>query len=144
MPERKSKETKSEPNRLYRSESNRMIAGVCAGLADYFGIDVSLIRILFITITLFGGSGLLLYILLWVTIPSESAPEKDAVENSVKPSNKQDRRVLSRGWVGILVVVIGVYFLLVNFGILDRFPIGRLWPVILIVVGLSVFWKRHE
>ncbi len=60
-------------NRLYRSESNKMIAGVCAGLAEYLGIDVTLVRILYIvaSVVLVGFPGILVYIILWAVMPPE-------------------------------------------------------------------------
>jgi phage shock protein C len=61
-----------EPKKLRRSKSNRMIAGVVAGLADYLGMDPTLARVIYVLIALFGGAGILLYIILWIVIPEES------------------------------------------------------------------------
>lgn len=58
--------------RLYRSETDRQIAGVCAGIADYFDVDPTLIRILFLVLFFAGGPGFLLYIILWIAVPEES------------------------------------------------------------------------
>ena len=55
--------------RLFRSENDKIIGGVAAGLASYFGIDPSVMRILFVLFTFLGGSGFLLYIILWVVLP---------------------------------------------------------------------------
>lgn len=55
--------------RLYRDTDNRMLAGVCSGLSALWNIDPSIIRIVFIVAALFGGSGLLAYIILWVILP---------------------------------------------------------------------------
>lgn len=57
--------------KLYRSERNRMIAGVCGGLAEYFDIDPVLVRLLWVAFTFFVGSGILLYILACIIIPNE-------------------------------------------------------------------------
>lgn len=57
------------PRRLYRDTQNGMLAGVAAGLANYFGVDVLLIRVLFIIAVITGGWGILLYILLWLLVP---------------------------------------------------------------------------
>lgn len=59
------------PKRLYRSEDDRQIAGVCGGLAEYFNIDSSLVRLVFMLLFLFGGNGLLIYLLLWWIMPDE-------------------------------------------------------------------------
>lgn len=58
--------------RLYRSQTNRKIAGVCAGIADYFKIDPTLVRVIAVLLLLPGGlPGLLPYLVLWVVIPEE-------------------------------------------------------------------------
>jgi phage shock protein C len=61
----------AEIRKLYRSRSNRQVAGVCGGLAQYFNLDATLIRILFVVLAVLGGSGLLLYVLLWIIVPNE-------------------------------------------------------------------------
>lgn len=62
--------------RLYRSRTNKMIAGVCGGLAEYFDIDPVIIRILFFILLLPGGlPGLLPYIILWIVVPKEPTAE---------------------------------------------------------------------
>ena len=57
--------------KLYRSERNRMIAGVCGGLAEYWDIDPTLIRLLWVLVSLVVGSGILLYIIACLIIPDE-------------------------------------------------------------------------
>ncbi len=60
--------------RLYRSRSNRVIAGVCGGLAQYFGISPTLVRLLFVIGAVAAGPGLVAYVVLWVAIPQEPSP----------------------------------------------------------------------
>lgn len=57
--------------RLYRSVTDKQIAGVCAGLAKYFDLDPTIVRLIFIVISLAGGPGLILYIVLAIVIPEE-------------------------------------------------------------------------
>ena len=57
--------------RLYRSKTNRQVAGVCGGLAEHFNVDATLIRVLFVVLAVLGGSGLLLYVAMWIIIPKE-------------------------------------------------------------------------
>jgi phage shock protein PspC (stress-responsive transcriptional regulator) len=57
--------------RLMRSRDDRMIAGVAAGLADYLGMDSTLVRLIFVLLALAGGPGLLIYIILWIVMPEE-------------------------------------------------------------------------
>ena len=58
--------------RLYRSESSRMLCGVCAGMAEYFNLDPTLIRLAWALFCILGGSGVLAYILAAIIIPPES------------------------------------------------------------------------
>ncbi len=57
--------------RLLRLREGRMVAGVCAGLAAYFGVDVNLVRLAFGVFTVFYGFGALIYLLAWVVLPEE-------------------------------------------------------------------------
>lgn len=56
-------------NKLYRSNNQVMIAGVCGGIAEYFNIDATLVRLVFAMFCVFAGSGILIYILAWIIIP---------------------------------------------------------------------------
>ncbi len=58
-----------EMKKLYRSEEDQMIAGVCGGLANYFGIDSTLMRVIFILFSMAAGGGLILYLILWLVMP---------------------------------------------------------------------------
>ena len=58
--------------RLYRSESSRMLCGVCTGIAEYFNLDPTLIRLAWALFCVLGGSGVLAYILAAIIIPPES------------------------------------------------------------------------
>lgn len=61
-----------ETRKLQRSTSNKMIAGVCAGIGEYFNLDPTIIRVLYVLMVFFAGFGILLYLILWLVIPSES------------------------------------------------------------------------
>ena len=58
--------------KLYRSESDKKLAGVCGGLADYLGVDVTIIRLIWALVTVFGGTGLVAYLIAALIIPTES------------------------------------------------------------------------
>ena len=66
-------EEKYMEKRLYRSTNNKMIAGVCGGVAEYFGLDPALVRLGWIVFCALGGSGVLAYIIAAIVIPK--APE---------------------------------------------------------------------
>jgi len=58
--------------RLERSRGNRMLAGVCGGIAEHYRWDPTLVRVAWIVLTLMGGSGILLYLILWLVMPNGS------------------------------------------------------------------------
>ena len=57
--------------KLYRSHRDKVIGGVAGGLADYFEIDVVIVRLLFVLLVLAGGGGVIGYIILWIVVPME-------------------------------------------------------------------------
>ena len=57
--------------RLVRPRADRKIAGVCAGFAEYFDLDVTLVRLVWLFIVLVGGTGLLAYVIAWIVMPEE-------------------------------------------------------------------------
>ena len=57
--------------RLHRSRTEKMVAGVCGGLAQYFNIDPTIVRLLWVVNTIMGGAGILLYVVLWIIVPLE-------------------------------------------------------------------------
>lgn len=68
MQKGKSKQQNMEQKKLKRS-SDKMIAGVCSGVAEYFGIDKSIVRIIWAFLAIFYGAGLLAYIIAWIIMP---------------------------------------------------------------------------
>ncbi len=73
--------------KLYRIPSKGMLGGVCAGLGEYLNADPTLIRLLFVLLTLAGGSGVVLYIAMWLIVPSkladlDTAPEEKEEDQS--------------------------------------------------------------
>ena len=69
-----------EGKQLYRSRTNRQIAGVCAGLAEYFNVDPVIVRVLFVVTALTGGPGLLAYIVLAMVMPEEGKEKAKHVD----------------------------------------------------------------
>lgn len=79
----------TQGKRLYRSHEGRMVAGVCGGLAEYFGIDVNLVRLAFAGLSIFGGMGVLLYLVAWLIIPEqgETSSIAEGFVTKKKPSD---------------------------------------------------------
>ena len=136
--------------KLYRSRKDRIIGGVCGGVAEYFNIDPVLVRIIAVLTILINGIGVIAYIIAWIIIPQEpdQKPEKeksglrekaeeivqDIGEHIRKGSNSDRKR--SNAVVALILISLGILFLLNNF--LPRFNFGKLWPLILVVIGLAI------
>lgn len=65
--------------KLYRSETDKKIAGVCGGIAEYLKIDSTIVRLLLVIFCLMGGAGCLLYIVAWIIMPEK--PDYDSMNN---------------------------------------------------------------
>lgn len=141
--------------KLYRSETDRMIAGVCGGLAKYFSVDTTLVRLVFLLLLFLGGSGFLLYFILWIIVPRES--HLTGTPQEVVQANAQEMAQTAREFgqsmgassgdtaqsaarngpllFAVLLIILGVWFLLQN---LLHIDLSQFWPVILIVIGLAL------
>jgi phage shock protein PspC (stress-responsive transcriptional regulator) len=64
-----------QSKRLFRNENDKVIGGVCGGLANYFGVDSMVVRIIFVVVALAFGTGLLAYLILWIAVPSSASAE---------------------------------------------------------------------
>jgi len=137
---------------LIRSRTNRLIGGVCGGLGEYFDIDATLIRIIFILITIFGGSGILLYLVLWLIIPSdkktkisvkENAEEiKEEAQDLIEKGKSYAKKDEGRYLFGLMLALIGLLFLFENFGIFRLEQIFKLWPIVLIIIAFGIIFKK--
>ncbi|MEW6569141.1 MAG: PspC domain-containing protein [Chloroflexota bacterium] len=146
-------------NRLYRSRTDVMVAGVCGGLGKYLGIDSTLVRLFFVLLTLGSGAGVLIYLLLWLVVPREGAPAEtagDAVRSGVEEIGERARTLgteLQQGLrggnpraavlIGGALVLLGVVFLVreLNVPWMWWFDLDVLWPTLLIVAGALLVWR---
>ena len=130
--------------RLYRSTTDRSVAGVCGGLGEYLGIDTGLVRVLWL-LSVFFSAGMtgLLYILLAVIIPEESpehAAGKQVRKSTLWAQIKGNRGLL---WGGLLILA-GLVLMLNNFGWLP-IRLEQLWNAFwalfwpLLLIGLGIF-----
>ncbi len=133
-------------NRFYRDSKNKVLGGVCSGLANYFNLDVALLRVLFVIALLFASFGFWLYIILWVVIPidgqqtggRETEQRSEPVSEVVPTSASKSTSLIA----GIAVMLIGVIFLINNF-----IPISwvwKLWPLILVAIGVVMIVKASK
>lgn len=155
MAQRAHKATKTTNSTiLYRSETNKVVAGVCGGLGEVFGIDPTVLRVLFLLAFVLGGTGFLLYILLWVVVPSESKVLNSSDENIRANIDEMKDKAQSfandfnsdadnsRKIFALIIVGMGVVFLLGNFGFSYIFNFEKLWPLLLVVLGVYLLGRK--
>ena len=144
------------PKKLYRSTKDKMLGGVAGGIAEYFDIDSTLIRVLFILIVFLGGSGILAYIILWIIVPEKPFTAQDfnyssTEDNTKKTSDEQNSSVNIKTetfrdnrslWGGIILIGLGVLFLADNY--IPRFQFSDYWPLILIGVGIGLLLNARK
>lgn len=142
--------------KLYRSRNDRMIAGVCGGLADYFNVDSTFIRLAVLFIFLFQGIGLIAYLIAWVVISEEPVDrgrkmpddyyieernksdkdedfQEDYEREEEKDKNSSSRDNRRRKLFAVILIIVGSIFLL-DIWIPDLYW-ERYWPLILIAAG---------
>jgi phage shock protein C len=130
--------------RLYKSRRNRVIDGICGGIAEYFDIDVTIVRILCVLVTLLGGSGFFLYIAAMIIMPSNpgDAPVQPSGSPFSQPADK-------RRFFGITLVLLGAFVLLINLGwIADvnwwSFSHSVLLPSLLVLLGIILIYSYRR
>lgn len=130
-----------QQSRLMRSESDRMLAGVCGGIAAYLGVDPVLVRLGFVVLLLASGVGLPIYLVLWLVMPAESQaqPEIRLVnEESFDDPSGYKTRFSPAATVGVILILFGLFFLLSQIG---EMP-GFIWPLIMIGAGIFYLIRR--
>ncbi len=142
-------------NQLYRSQTNKVFAGVCGGIGEFFSVDPTIVRIAFLLSFLIGGFGLLLYVLLWILMPVRENPVshiRGKIQNMTREMgetvdtifNNTPARYSSNQntWIAGLLIVFGVFFLLKNFNFLYFLRLDRWWPLLLILLGGYLLYKK--
>jgi phage shock protein PspC (stress-responsive transcriptional regulator) len=128
-------------HQLTRSERDRRIAGVCGGLATWLGLDVIYVRLAFVLLGLASGIGVLLYLILAVITPTESAAEVPGIRFAGDPPYDPARRSHNNTvFFAIMLVATGAWLLLSNIGISSTI----LAPLILIGLGIWLWRDRRE
>ncbi len=132
----------NQQRRLYRSRTNKVLAGVCGGLSEYLNVDAKVVRLVWILLTLLGGSGIIAYILAYFIVPVRPVE----TDSTIQPTRSDftTARIL-----GVVFVVIGLAVLLDN---LEIFSFHYWWhmswefvlPGILILIGIYFLTKREK
>lgn len=146
--------------KLYRSKTDSMLGGVCGGLGEYFDIDPTFIRLIFVVLAIAPGIGIPAYIALWLLVPEAQAREdaplgeriRDGAEEIAERARSLGDDIRERSSsnipstsfaLGIVLIVVGVGFLLRNLGFTWVNWATRIWvwPSLLIVIGLVLLWR---
>lgn len=134
-------------NRLYRSEEDKKVAGVCGGIAEYFGIDSTIIRLIWLVSIAVYGTGLLIYIIAAIIMPTmeeiniKADPQKNSDEANKQRSNAVNKSFdgeKNRKVFGYVLIVIGAILLSKRFLVLRWLSFKFLFPIILIILGILV------
>lgn len=127
--------------RLYRSRKDVMIAGVCGGMAEYFDIDPVIVRLLTVLLVFAGGAAILIYLLGWLIIPKAPEGHESVVTTEEAPGSETSENKGDRGRLlaGVILLILGFIFLASNF--VPWFNFGKLWPLLLIVLGVVILFK---
>jgi phage shock protein PspC (stress-responsive transcriptional regulator) len=152
-------------NRLYRSRTDRMLFGVCGGLAKYFGVDSSIMRIIVVVLALATGIGILVYLLMAFIVPLEGSTKTapgDVVRENVdeirdtatgigkdvrdafaprpaeEPRSTDQARTRRRNTFGLILICLGMIILFATLGVFRWNVWAVLWPVVLIAAGVVI------
>jgi phage shock protein C len=154
--------------KLYRDELNKKLAGVCAGLAEYLSMDVTVVRVIFFAGIFLKGITVLPYVVLWIVLPKKpfhlnnpnvdyTVPPMSEPFNpfragtppfnpgvpppfAVKPPRNSNAGLIA----GIVLVLFGSFFLLEQLDIIPFLSFHQIWPIILIVTGAMIIFTGKD
>ncbi len=148
-------------NKLYRSRHDRIIAGVCGGLAKHFDLDPVIVRVLFVLLFLAKGASLLVYIVLMIVIPEEPGPEVEIHRNEkakefVREVGEKIRSVVggdaagsqkpfdTRTMFALIIIFVGLLLLVQQFTPFVWLQWRFIWPALIIVMGVLLIFNHKE
>ena len=148
--------------------SDRVVGGVCSGLAGYFSVDPLLVRLAFVLLTAASGAGVLLYLILWFFVPEAGEPPRDGdvAGAGIRSMEADLRRVFGETrssfaatlepppaagaepahraglWLGTLLILVGAVLLAGSAGLLSWWDWAIMWPALVIGLGLLLLARR--
>lgn len=128
--------------KLERDTQNKVIGGVCSGLANYFDIDAALVRVLFAFALLAFSAGFWLYLILWMVMPAATAVNSSQFAEMTEQETQKP--VPNKGGItaGLILIIVGACFLLGN--LVPQFTWKTFWPVVLIVLGVMLIVPHKD
>ena len=140
-----------QAHRIHKSRSDRMLFGVAGGLAEYFDIDPVLVRVGWVLLTIAtGGIGLLVYIVMAIVTPegSRHVPKSTLADSGIDDTSeaadevdtdeRPSRRHTARNVLAVGLIVVGSIILLHNLGVFGSIRWDIVWPVTIVVLGLTI------
>jgi phage shock protein C len=138
--------------KLYRDDQHKMIGGVCKGLADYFDIDVTLVRAVFLLALVLKGGGVLIYIVLMIvmpkkpyflgtpgvdyTMPPQGQPADPFIYQPA-PRHKSNFSLVA----GLVLIFLGGILLLDEYDVIPDWDFEHLWPIPLVAIGIVLIFS---
>jgi len=144
--------------KLYRDPYHKIIGGVCAGLAEYLDMDITVVRLLFAFAFFIMGVGLIPYIILWIVLPRKyynpfiTPSDPATVDYMIPPVTSNlplgtippKQRSNAGLVIGVVLIFLGGAYLMHEFDLIPDFHIHRLWPVFVIAIGIGLILKGQE
>lgn len=128
--------------RLYRSKKEKIFLGVCGGIAEYFNIDPSIVRLLFVLLVLFtGGTMLILYLIAGIIIPEEPSDFFNSPEEGQKEPKDISHKDRGEEFLGWLLLIIGALLLGKTLGWFIL-PFRAIFSIILIILGVLLLLAK--
>lgn len=148
--------------RITKSRTDRVIDGVCGGLAEYYRIDPVIVRLIFVVLLFINGIGFFIYIILMIIMPKPEKveqPPKETIRENVQEmgervkeagegigmafsKNTEEKHSHRAGWFGIILICLGLILLLDKLNLIKWFDKDLPWPVIIILIGVWLLIRR--
>ncbi len=144
--------------RLYRSRKDKVISGVCGGIAEYFSLDSTIIRLVWVILVFLGGTGIVAYIIAAIIVPEEpeyarysvkdeTSGESEAhqIEYEYEPEERKTEEVYeknkkNRNAIGVILMLLGIFFFARRMFYWIDF--AYIWPLLLVGIGLYFIIKK--
>ena len=127
--------------KLYRSQKESMISGVCGGLGQYFGVDPTVVRIFFVLLAFYHMLGVWVYLVMALLLPKAPAGYEENLEYTVPGDRTQTTKVIGGG-----LVLVGLLALISSFDLrwFSWLRFDNLWPLLLVVFGVVMLVRAFN